>query len=1500
MAFESLKKALFGLAPAGEQGFEGLTKIALSKATGLRFRLAESGPQGGIDGEGAHISFECKLYTSGLPQSAVKTKIAELTQRKDIDLWVLCTTVMVKARLARELQAQGAQFGLEVQIVDWDGVAGAPRLAVLMALVEADRLDAFLAGAGVAPADNAAVRLELDAFRATSEFADETVAMAARLDVAHLGFEAARAANHRWLRNVLDDRQRARYALGQPMALTAAHSRDTRICRPTLVEQIIEHMSAVEADSILVLLGEEGVGKSWAPLDAWLRMDQPPMLLFVPAGKLAELGPSADILAVLEAFLPYQLDHRGLAHDPQRWHRTLTRWLQGSRRLPLVLVIDGINQYAGTDWGTRIGRLNHELKAARARIVVSSRPGFFETHVKPRLAEPSRRVVVPEWTEIERNGILRAAGRDPEELAPQVGESLRNPRLLAIALALLSDKTLRDLREVSIPYLIFRHLEVMAMDSPTPVDVGAVRDRLKRYARELAEATTDEQKEALATIDDLDAAKEGRFLRIVEDDTVRYELVNEGLTLAMALALFDRVLKAVQKGQDVGEELARVIEPIAAPDMTVNIVLAAALVADGRAGVDGEAAMAALLVAFVGLQNVSDERLAGFMALCRKRPRPFMHATERVWLENVRKPDATWLESALAQLRTDEDGWKVATVEIQRWLRHYARDHRPFTRHESQTTLDERNAEYAAKIAARLDVLTATEKTIVARLVDSQANISALFDLAFRLMAGQPLAPFVPAIADWVFGHQLNPLPYSPVFEFDWLGHYNTVDWEQMRDAIRSHLEALPDTHLSRTGLGAKVRMLVFSGDSEDAKHATDIQQRLNETNPDWPHPTYPINVDPLDPAATVPRNAGVEEKQAALDVARLHTSRGTTIDDHLRQSYLPALVRSRPALAVAKARELLAHVRTRSGLPLQQGLFSLGDLALLLTPEDARAFIAFRRERFAFASAAIDEPERAFLSWYLLQVSFPHLSGDEQLTAMTDPAADTSVAVQLLPSLKSPSEVHAASVIDQVLAMGTRERRLVAGVLSESDVCPPNLGALIDALGQGDDALYAMLLLAVHGDDARLLDFAHSSWSASDQKNDAIAFFGSRVLLAAAIKGLTTADAIADRISVEAWGELAQGTQDGARVVAHFLTDFVGRVVSLDVIRPVIDIELQDKPDHWPRRLPDISRNRRDEDDADEFPGAFGMEVREYQARAEEDRRELLKIEQDFASKKVLPVIRSLFPADMAAIAKAAPDVMGKWVPHLLQVSPRHQPLAYTLALLVAGELADSDPAVAISLVDHYRHVQPFSNVVIGWGRYPLLVKTVWTARNPDAWTAVRTQRLLEADNDHALFLEAMAAEAEDNTDALLAIVDGFLASAMPSLQARGLTVTGFMNESGKTLSRLEQWKDTYGMPGAAYDHARRAWEKNAWARHWLDLMVTEDSNEDAWCAQVLFLECMDARFERWSPAILASAPGSWRFDGNIENSIRNKLEHHKSERSKRLFGTARPRDEFLFPGRR
>ncbi|MGA7437280.1 MAG: hypothetical protein WBW32_04025 [Luteibacter sp.] len=1495
MAFNALKAALHMLKPAGLRGFEGLTQAALSSVTGLPFLLAGSGEQGGLDGEANHISFECKLYTTILSPNDVKAKVASLTPRNDVDLWVLVTTVHMKAQLARALRDQGAVAGLEVQVIDWSEVLGAPRLAVLIAQMDPDTLDRFFRDCGVPDRVAEQVRQELGAFRVSALFQPATETLAQQLDVPNLGFEAARASNDRWLRDILADTERARHGLGQPIAPLATAVPMNRVFRNSLTVPLIDHMTSTDPRPVLMILGEEGVGKSWAALDAWLRIDRPPLLLFVPAGQLAAGGAPGDIIGVLERFLPGQLDHHGLPDDPVRWHRTITRWLQRRRNLSLVLVVDGINQHANADWGALIGRLAHGLKASGGQIIVSSRTGFFDLQVAGRLAASVNRIVVPEWTTDERDTVLAAAGRAASHLSDKVGTSLRNPRLLSVCLTLLDDHTLHELNEVSIPHLIFRHLESIERDSPTPVDVRSMRDRLKRHAQNLSDAMSAEQKDALATIDDLDAAKEGRFLRVIEDDTVRFELVNEGLTLAMGLLLFDRIHSRVRAGHEVTEEVARIIEPIVAADLTADIVLSAALIADGRRSDGGEEVMTALLIAFVRLQNVSSERLAGFRALCRKRPQAFLRAAERTWLEPRRPFEAAWLESAVMQLRNEKDGWAVATLEIQRWLRHFSRDHRPLPRMDGDAEYEERAAAARQEIVFRLESLTAAERLVVERLTDSPANISALSGLAFKLLAGQPLAPFVPALSDWCFGHQINPLPHASVYELDWLGQYNTVDWTATRDAVRTHLEALPDEALSTPGLKAKIRLLRFCGDADDGERALTLHRRLQ---PPRPHLRARVVPNPFDPEAVFDRPPHTGDGQAAIDVARLHASRHITSEDHLWRRALPEAVRTHPQWAVAKARALIAHVPTRTGEALQYGLFALDSVGLLLTHEDARGLVAFRRGGYFVASSGMGESERHLMSWYLLLLAFPHLSGDEQLDAMTDVAFDESIATQLLPAFKMPSSRHASAVIERVRGASARERRLVAGFLSECRmVLPPNTGALIDAFDQGDDAVYALLLVAREANPMRLAQFADSGWSATTADNDAVGFFGSMVLIEAMRQGITSAVDVAPRLCVEAWGEMARATEDGARAVAGLLGHFIDRLAGVGIVRPVIDIELQDRPDRWPRRLPDVTRPARSDVDVDGLYDEFGATAEEHQVRVEQDHQELLRIDAALARQGAQAVLRALFPEDMVAIERAAPNIVRQWIPRLMDIPPSKQSLACNTAMLVAAALANTEHGVALDLIRRFEGVEPFIRVVLGRARYPLLVDVIWGGKDERTWASLRMNRVTNAESDEALFVEALAAQRAGNMRALLLLIDECLASSLPSVQSRGLVLIGFLDECDDARVRLDAWRDQHGMAGAAWKVAKHSWKKNAWSRHWFAQMVTAISNEDAWRAQVLFLECVDARFELWSAELLRDAPGAWRFDGTVENDLRNRFGRQRSDRSARLFASPRPRDEFLFP---
>ena len=74
---------------------------------------------------------------------------------------------------------------------------------------------------------------------------------------------------------------------------------------------------------------------------------------------------------------------------------------------------------------------------------------------------------------------------------------------------------------------------------------------------------------------DLQAVADGRFFRIVEGDATRYRLHEDGLTLALGFAVVDHLRRDDRNGRNLDESLAEVIEPVAAVDDTVSVVLAA-------------------------------------------------------------------------------------------------------------------------------------------------------------------------------------------------------------------------------------------------------------------------------------------------------------------------------------------------------------------------------------------------------------------------------------------------------------------------------------------------------------------------------------------------------------------------------------------------------------------------------------------------------------------------------------------------------------------------------------------------------------------------------------------------------------------------------------------------------------------------------------------------------------------------------------------------------------
>ena len=95
------------------------------------------------------------------------------------------------------------------------------------------------------------------------------------------------------------------------------------------------------------------------------------------------------------------------------------------------------------------------------------------------------------------------------------------------------------------------------------------------------------------------------------------------------------------------------------------------------------------------------------------------------------------------------------------------------------------------KINNNLQSLSSAEKQLLESMQETVGDVGALSRLAFKLLAGGPLAPHAGAIVQWCLGALVNQHPGWPYDEFEHLLRMNRSDWPAARAALlrdRCHL----------------------------------------------------------------------------------------------------------------------------------------------------------------------------------------------------------------------------------------------------------------------------------------------------------------------------------------------------------------------------------------------------------------------------------------------------------------------------------------------------------------------------------------------------------------------------------------------------------------------------------------------------------------------------------------------------------------------------------------
>ena len=1501
---DTIRTALSALCPTGHHGFEGLVGASFSAITGMTFRLSSGGSQFGIDGKSAYgdpsVSFECKLYQGHLGISTVNDKLCDLAvDDHGIDLWALCATTQVSAQIAARVRRFGKQLGISTVVLDW-AEFGVPPLVTMLSMAS-HTVESFLSTHAKKQPDVGAVRTALEAIREHKEFASQAERIRQILTAPTTGLEAARVASAKWLCEAFSDRQTARLRLEQPLAPGDSIEGTTRD-RQYLVDKIRGFLGGRSPRKVLHIIGEEGSGKSWSVAQSWLRDPRKPMMLFISPSVFEETAAATDIQSLLVTSIIRQTeDDRGTT-TTEKWFKVLSRLRRSETdQIRFVVLVDGVNQRPKKEWGRTLDKLGDELRRFGGQLIVTSRTSYFRNHIANVLTLPHEEVEVPEWTQQERDAILESHGIVGAELRVKLASALCNPRILGIALRLWTGRKISGFHELSVNRLLFEHLHMSEKDAPSPQPVHETVQFIRAHAADMLAQLRSRSPSGLSVSEsEVHSVVEGRFFVEISDDPGRYELTEEGLPLALAFLVIDKLRQCRRQARDMIECLDEIVEPISALDRTSEVLVSAITVTclDDRYDED---MTVALLRSFADLQNLTKDYYHELINLASVRVIPFARVAHRLCLRGGTQPNFDLITRVFIAATRQDVVWSVVREYVESWLTLYTIGPRsrpqPFS--EAKEDREEKREQELSKFRSKIDQLSLTDKSIIEGLREVDGDLESLASLAFVLLASRPRVPAARSVVHCAYALALSTDYYR---HGDDLAHFiqlNRLDWVDAREGLLRELEPLRSEDVSTDGKWALVRVLRATGDPDDAVEATALSERLTEGEKrlmgSWRLVEQYCATDPCDPASAEPDNVGKTAREYSLiefnelDSKKVHV-RGASFFDMART----AVARFDRKRAANKHIEYAQGVISAAGSGWHPGLHDLRQHNALLDTVCVRELLS------RVEAMDVDDHDTRGERWtsgqFRLLLAFPFLSGLEQIDVLR--VTNTCPILDLVDSLRPISDVDFSNRLE--LAYGAADEiaqyfLLMVANLTTTPVSSASRRIVANLLSSDSERVRveALGLTARLRDRGLLLEVIRSDWCARDS-GWYEGVYGSRAVLAAASCGVVDYKSALRRMSPRLFGVAArEWDSEGLCDIAEFLDVAIHRATKLEEpFQRVLEIDV---------RWNDEARQRIGISSESIFtPSESGWErlkitEEEFLRRQKEAHREFEAFEESLKQAGCDIILDHVGLDAFRRVVEADHKWGNRWYDLFAGLQRTQIHVVRNLIVLLGHALASRKPDKAVALFRLVKDCEPLTIVRYGHARVPLESLAIWGGPNADALNRLRWLRLDEASSDAVIAQETLAAHLKNKQDLLDQYVKAKLEMGAPAERARALMVVGFSDQRRRNDDVLEKYRGTPGFIGDVCDAAVGAYDRNSWGRHWYNEMRKATDPVEFWGASVLFLKVVDGRYDLWSSEYEQTGEIMDRFWPNLRSALSNRMRKWQNARARKLFGKDVPKAAFL-----
>jgi hypothetical protein len=995
------------------------------------------------------------------------------------------------------------------------------------------------------------------------------------------------------------------------------------------------------------------------------------------------------------------------------------------------------------------------------------------------------------------------------------------------------------------------------------------------------------------------------------DGEFRVKPEHTGLVLGLLLADEVRRLKD-EIAADLDARVERAIE-VASGMSEASEIMRGAVAAACNWKDFPDSALRALLRGWLRLRNRPDEHVNDFVAYFPDRKEAYLGIANEIWSNSYKYVvGREWiLRAIIANLDNDTEFSSVCDRAAQ-WLGYWHKAWYPFLGGADQEWL----AGHRSQVRASLDSASPVERELIDRnlTVPLDERYPFTSELALVVASHGPRQSLVRGFSSWALSRAVMKLPVDAA-TVAWCLRLNRLDPSETEGRILNEADRL--VAAGEIGRDAAVLLLEASGTNACA-------DKLSALGTSWSSHTvfqrgFPV-VSPGVGAGDISRPLA---RLAEIAPNEVWSQMAVTVVDHDLEDMEPAIAAFAPHDAAGFFRRVLRTASQRNHIPLRQLSWNAPAHSLLIGTEELRAFDD-ALSRLMPELGGPQSRDLCFIESQLTLALLPAVEPEQRFERIVNRPEAAYLLRSLEPTFgRLPSDRCNAHLISAANKGGFGYLRAALWFLSCQDFALSDAArsVLVSCFSHQDQLVRTCAFrLAVRSRDRQVLESMRQVvWACEESPTNSLErLYGSEAIgLSAKASDYATLRA---RITPELWGFLAE--RDGSDGAIDAFGDDLNLLLRALLAKKVTD----------PARDPAISLTldwsggmesrqiRIDPFSRDDGQSPKRVSISPESAAATVERlRELLDPNVfDRPTNEAMTTVEGLyqrarrvgaamfgcyFRADsLPGLIRRRPGLIDTWLA-LLQGERFEEVIwhAGDFYRALAQSLAPVDPTRAATIIRHLRGSRRGTRVVVEPMKIDALNYAAWEIPDCTEARQLRTEILDSALTDKSLFDVALVAQQFESQENLISVIESDAASGILALEARALTLVGWLDR-GPAHSRLLPLLDNRrGYLGEVARTARDRLHRNWLARAWFNEFLSRRDPEASWAAFRMTLRCADRRLYLWASEMtdaVVDLPDRWRLAlAAAESDIANAIDGNERGLDDLLFGTKIGSSKILAP---